>query len=180
MIDNKLQLTIYRESTGQRKGGVVPFIAFLLPVFFIFIALAVDYGGISLAKHQLQNAADAAAMATMQVYMEERDQSDEAAFEVITSNRLQGRPIDFDIDQSIEYGTWDPDSSTFAPISRNGRPTTSTDFSGSSIPLGATAVRVTLRRDPADGNGLRLFLGPIFGTDHATVVARGIASASPS
>ena len=163
-----------------RKGNVISFVAFAIPVFFVFIALAVDYGAISLGKHQLQNAADAGAIAAMETYSSERAHADRAAYEVINHNRLNGRAIDFKIEESVEYGSWDQDTQTFTPINRVGRPSKPDDVTGSSIPLGASAVRITLRRNRADGNGLNLFFAPIFGTDQANLVATAIASATPS
>ena len=165
--------------TLNRNGSVVPLIAFLLPVFCIFIALAVDYGVISLGKHQLQNAADAGAVAAIETYFKNIEYGDEAANEVITNSQLLGSFIDFDIGESIEYGTWDADAETFAVIPRTSS-AGADDVSGTSIPPGANAARVTLIRTPENGNGVSLFFGPIFGTDFASVSARGIASAAPS
>ncbi len=164
----------------RRTGVVAPLVAFVLPLLFVFITLAVDYGTISVAKQQLQNAADAAAEASVNAYFEDRELGDQAAQEVITNNILLGDTIDFDIRRSVDYGTWDANTRQFSPLERTGQPNASDDYSGSSIPIGATAVRVTLARTPENGNGLNLFFAPIFGTDHATVVAQGIASVSPT
>ena len=168
---------LQRHRVFNRHGAVVPLIAILLPVFCIFIAFAVDYGVISLSKHELQNAADAGAVAAIESYFQNNELGDLAANEVITNSQLIGDNIDFDIGESIEYGRWDADSGTFTLI-----PRTSTagarDTSGTSIPPGANAARVTLLRSPENGNGISLFFAPIFGTDFATVSARGIASAA--
>ena len=180
--DQRLGLSFFgprrqRHRVFNRHGAVVPLIAILLPVFCIFIAFAVDYGVISLSKHQLQNAADAGAVAAIETYFQNTEFGDQAANEVITNSQLLGTNIDFDIGESIEYGRWDADSEMFTLI-----PRTSTagkhDTSGTSIPPGANAARVTLLRSPENGNGISLFFAPIFGTDFATVTARGIASAA--
>ena len=161
----------------NRNGSVVPLIAFLLPVFCVFIALAVDFGVISLGKHQLQNAADAGAVAAIETYFKNLESSDEAANEVITHSQLLGSSIEFNIGQSIEYGSWDSTADTFTVISRKGS-AGAQDISGTSIPEGANAARVTLTRSPENGNAVGLFFGPIFGQDFASVSAFSIASAS--
>ena len=163
----------------NRNGSVVPLIAILLPLFCGLIALAVDYGIISVSREQLQNAGDAGAVAAIESYFQSTEFGDEAANEVITNNLLGRTKIDFDIGQSIEYGTWDGDSETFTVI-----PRTSTaganDTTGASIPQGANAARVTLLRSPENGNGITLFFAPVIGTDFATVRTVSIASAAPT
>ena len=48
---------------GNQKGMVLVFVAFALMVLCVFVALAVDMGYMYVARGQLQNAADAAALA---------------------------------------------------------------------------------------------------------------------
>ena len=163
----------------NRNGSVIPLIAILLPIFCVFIALAVDTGLISVGKHELQNAADAGAVAAIETYFKNIEYGDEAAHEVINNSYLLGANIEFDVGESIEYGTWDSDSDTFTQIPRTAT-AGKNDVSGSSIPPGADAVRVTLRRSPDTQNGIGLVFGPVFGADFATVEASAIASASPS
>ncbi len=156
---------------------MVPLVAVLLPIFIALVAFAVDYGVISIAKLQLQNAADAGAMAAMMAHADDPKMADLAAVETITSNRLFGHEIEFSLEQSVEYGNWDSDSQTFTPIKRIG---SVADNSGASIPNGATAVRVRLIRSKERGNGIRLFFAPVLGrTDFANVGAEAIAGFSP-
>ncbi len=56
----------------RRTGAVIHLVALMLPIFIAFIAFAVDYGVINLAKHQLQNAADAGADAAIRTLARQR------------------------------------------------------------------------------------------------------------
>ena len=169
--------SFYRGGTVYRNGSVVPLIAILLPVFCIFIAFAVDYGVISLSRQQLQNAADAGAVAAIETYFQDIELGDQAASDVITNSQLMGSNIDFDIGQSIEYGRWDADTGAFTVITRTSS-AGAKDTSGTSIPPGANAARVNLIRSAENGNAIGLFFAPIFGTDFATVNVSSIASAA--
>ena len=150
--------------------------AFLLPMFIAMVALAVDYGVIVSARQQLQNAADAGALSALLTLQKDPDKADQSGYESINGNLLLGRAIELDVGLDIEYGTWDPDSSTFTVIPRKSNVASSTDVSGTTIPDGATAVRVTLTRSQARSNGVGLFFAPIFGTEFAQLDVVAIAS----
>ena len=165
-------------NTSQpRTGTIVALVALLLPVFIAFIAFAVDYGVILVAKLELQNAADAAAVSTLQALQSSSKQfADQTAFETITHNQMLGAPIEFDMEQSVEYGNWDEDSMSFTPIPRQGSPSSSTDVSGDSIPAGASAVRIRLTRSNATNNAIPLFFAQVIGTSFAEIQVEAIAS----
>ena len=168
---------------NNRRGAVAPFIALLLPVFIAFIAFAVDYGVINVAKHELQNAADAGADAGIRVLLQERTEADHAAFLAVTGNRLLGDNITFDVRRDVQYGNWDNDTRTFIEIPREGYTPGSgdpNDISGTTIPSGANAVRVRLIRSANFDNAIPLFFAPIIGTQFAEIQATAIASATPS
>lgn len=55
-------------SRRLRRGSVAPLVAVTVPVMIGFVALSVDYGYVAVTKAQLQNAADAAALAGATAY----------------------------------------------------------------------------------------------------------------
>ena len=123
----------------DRRGAVIHLFALLLPVFIAFIAFAVDYGVINVAKHELQNAADAGAAAGIELLMKDQEQADLAAHDAITANILVGEKIAFDVIKDIQYGTWDSDTRQFTEIERTSSGSGPDDVSGDTIPDGATA-----------------------------------------
>ena len=130
-----------------RRGAIIPFVAILLPLFIAFIAFAIDFGVIVISKHQLQNAADSASIGTLQTLVSSHgEEADLAAFDVLSSNLLFGRPIEFDMQQDVQYGTWDADTRTFTQVQRDGTVAAKGDTSGSTIPSGVSAVRIQLTR----------------------------------
>lgn len=160
----------------NRTGSFVALVALLLPVLIALVAFAVDYGVIIVASQELQNAADAAATATLQAMNNDQDSGDLAAFETITANEMLGDPIAFDMKRDVHYGTWNPDTQEFVEISRQGSTSSATDVSGKSIPDGATAVRIRLTRSRAIGNALPLFFAPVIGTNFAEIEVVAIAA----
>ena len=165
-----------------RRGAIVHFVAILLPFFIAFIALAVDFGVVNVAKHELQNAADAGADAAIRLLTSDRPAADGAAFEAVTGNRLLGDNISFDVRRDVRYGNWDDDARTFTEIPRVGYTSGSgapDDISGTTIPAGANAVRVRLTRSARFGNPIPLFFAPVIGTRFAEIQATAIATSTP-
>ena len=167
------------KKSSNRKGSIVPLIAILLPVFMALIAFAVDYGVIVVSRHELQNAADNASIGTLQTLSSShRSEADLAAFDILSSNLLHGRSIEFDMQQDVQYGTWDAESRTFTQIERDGSVAAQGDTSGDTIPSGVSAVRIRLTRSVARQNGIPLFFGPLLGTDFADVTVEAISASA--
>lgn len=162
-----------------RTGSIVILVSLLMPLIIALVAFSVDYGVIVVARQELQNAADAAATATLRTLNSDSDFADLAAFETLTANRLLGNPIDFDMERDVHYGTWDNETMTFTQIPRDGNVSGATDVSGNSIPDGANAVRIRLTRARALGNGIQLFFAPVIGTNFADVEVQAIAAGTP-
>ena len=57
-----------RQAGESRRGSAAPLVAVTMPVLIAFTALSVDYGYVVLSKSQLQNVADAAALAGASAY----------------------------------------------------------------------------------------------------------------
>ena len=153
------------------RGAIVPLVAVLLPVFLALVALAVDIGVISIAKQQLQNAADAGAVAALIAYQRNPNNGDQAALETMNAQEFLGDKLDLDLVESVSYGQFNAETNQFTEIPRG---------SDNTIPQGAQAVRVQLIRSPNNGNAVNLFFAPLIGVDRATVVAEAIASGSTS
>ena len=160
----------------NRKGSIVPLTAILLPLFIALIAFAVDYGVIVVSRHDLQNAADAASIGTLQTLTTNREEADLAAFEILSANLLNNRPIEFDMQQDVHYGTWDSETRTFTQIDRDGTVAAVGDTSGDTIPDGVSAVRIRLTRTTERANGIPLFFGRMLGTSFAHIRVEAISS----
>jgi len=165
-----------RSQKQQRRGAMVPFVAVLLPFFLIMVAFAIDFGVISVADQQLQNAADAGAVAALTAYQRLPSNGDQAALETMNAHNFLGENLEFDVFQSIIYGRFDPDTNQFIEIARQGGSNVIAD--GETIPQGAQAVKVQLIRSPENNNAVNLFFAPLIGVERATVVAEAIASGS--
>ena len=160
-----------QSQTQQHRGAIVPLVAVLLPVFLAMVVFAVDIGVISIAKQQLQNAADAGAVAALMAYQRNPNDGDQAALETLNAHEFLGDNLDFDLVQSVSYGQYNADTNQFTEIPRGNNNT---------IPQGAQAVRVQLIRSQNNGNAVNLFFAPLIGVDRATIVAEAIASGSTS
>ena len=163
----------------NRQGSVVPLVAILLPLFIALIAFAVDYGVIVVSRHDLQNAADAASIGTLQTLNSpNRDEADLAAFEILSASLLHGRSIEFDMQQDVHYGTWDADTRTFTQVDRDGTVAPKGDTSGDTIPSGVSAVRIRLTRSRERSNGVPLFFGRLLGTSFADMQVEAISASA--
>ncbi|MEI8032676.1 MAG: pilus assembly protein TadG-related protein [Chlorobiaceae bacterium] len=145
---------------GQR-GAVTIWFALFLPVLLGFVALAVDMARINLAKTELQNAADAAALGGARVLtpagsaLSDKPYNWSAAMAmaltVAQRNYANGAQIH---NATIETGYWDITARTFK-----------TTVGTNCVP----AVRATVALSSTLNNGpLTLFFAPIFSFfDHA-------------
>lgn len=162
---------IYQNKKQQRHGAIVPLVAVLLPLFLIMVAFAVDIGVISVAQTQLQNAADAGAVAALTAYQRNPANGDQAGLETMNAHNFLGNNLEFDVVQSIAYGQFNAETNVFIELPRGG---------GNAIPQGAQAVRVRLIRSPENNNAVNLFFAPIIGVERATVFAEAIAGGTTS
>ena len=168
--------TVSKSQKQQRRGAMIPFVAVLLPFFLIMVAFAIDIGVITVADQQLQNAADAGAVAALTAYQFNPADGDQAALETMNAHLFLGDNLEFDVVQSIEYGQFDPDTNQFTVIPRTSGSSVIAD--GETIPQGAQAVKVRLIRNPANDNAVNLFFAPLFGVDRASIIAEAVASGS--
>lgn len=131
-----------------RRRGVA--VAVVLVAFLAVLgtaALTVDVGTLILAKQQLQDAADAAALAGVSSLQMELDSelARSAALTAAAANKALGTPVTLDRNVDVEVGAWDAETRTIIPFDESsGTP---------SVPDGVVAVRARARRttDAPDG-----------------------------
>lgn len=153
---------IRRRSSRSRRGAVIVLAAVLMTVIAGMAAFAIDCGMITLARAQLQNAADSAAIAGADALVNGPTLGQTAAQAIAHANTAGGAAVSIDPSQDIELGTWDKNALSFTPLS-------------GSAQSSANAVRITCRMTQARGNSLKLFFAPVFGIGSADVSAQAVA-----
>ena len=148
---------------SRRRGAVVVLAAVLMTVMAGMVAFAVDCGMIALAREQLQNAADSAAMAGADALSGGSAAATAAAQSFAQANVAGGTLVVVNPTQDIQLGTWDKNTLTFNTLT-------------GAAQQAANAVRVTCQMSQARGNPLKLFFAPIFGQKAADVSAQAVAT----
>ena len=148
-------------SCTRRRGTVLVLSAVLIAILVAFVALAVDVGYIMYVRNQLQNAADAGALAGAGVLRDDASvvastAESFAELNAVAASNADVRPSD------IQVGHWDNLSRVFSTA---GEP---------------NAVRVTCRLDEARGNSPALFFARVFGNSTINLNATAVALAKPS
>jgi len=177
----KKPATLLKQIKGTR-GAVAVYVAILLIVFIGFIALAVDIGYVMVVRNQLQNAADASALAgcnkfyyppapvTMPPFPDPYWQSAEsAAAAAVSDNKADNKQLELG---DIVTGYWDitqsslglRDKSTYTPTTNDG-----------------PAIQVAIAKTGAKNSGAILtFFAGILGIETVDMSAQATAvAASP-
>lgn len=186
-------MKIYRhliKNLKNQRGAVAILVAILVfSVLIGIMALAIDVGYFYSTKNELQNIADAAALAGAgklgSIYtsmtLAEQDthdfEADRSAIEAsarevvrddeseISKNPAGGKDIVEILSTDIQIGNWDPSADPkFNPIN--------------SIPIGTLpdAVKVTVRRDASANDSIGTFFGIMFGKKNQDVTADAVAA----
>jgi hypothetical protein len=145
-----------RPMCRKRRGAVVVLAAFLMIVMLGMVAFSVDLGYIALTKSELQNAADAAAMAAASKLNSPQSEIKNEAKTYANLHHAAGQGVAL-ADSDIEFGTWNLATNAFTPSSSVGN-----------------ALRITARRANAPH-----FFGRIFGRQSFDIQAQAIAMANP-
>lgn len=154
-----------------QHGGVAILFALVLPVLLGFAALAVDLARLHLTKAELQNAADAAALAGARSLSDAGGlpynwtAAEASALSVARRNIANTAQIQ---DAFIETGYWNLQTPSLGLR----------DTSESGVPLTGdlAAVRATIAISSTDNSGpLNLFFAPILGIDESDVQATATA-----
>lgn len=167
-------------STAPRTGAIVPLMAILIVFLLGMVAFAVDLGYIAVVQKEMQNAADAAAMA--------------GASQLLDRGALAGIPNQFATataarDQAQKFSSLNTAGGTALALSRNDANSADGDIVLGYIsnprdmnsPFNTTATtynscRVRPRRVAAQNGSLRLFFGAVLG--HGTQDLSATATAT--
>ena len=154
----------------HHPGAIAPLAAVMLVVLLAFVAFAVDIGIICTAKGELQNAADAAALAAAGKLTDSKEgvaaQARKSARTYAGLNSARGESPKL-LDTDIVLGHWDDRSASFTPLTGEAE-------------RNANAVQVTCARTTDRGNPIRLCFGPVIGTGLSDVTATATARVKPS
>jgi Flp pilus assembly protein TadG len=150
----------------RRRGTIAVLAAVFLVVIVALAAYSIDTGRITVAHAELQDAADAAAMAGARGLSTSPTVARTRASYVAGLNHAAGDSVSL-IAQDIEIGTWNKETATFTVLPAE-------DESQ------GDAVRVTCRRSANQGNPLTLFFGSMFGASSTDVSASAVTTVEPS
>lgn len=147
--------------TRGSEGSITVLAAICLVGLLGVAAFPIDWGFIEVTRVELQNAADAAAMAGARALPDGREAAITAASVWAGQNKAAGEQVSLVGNEDVEVGEWDEESGTFTALAAPS--------------AGANAVRVTCRRTAERGNPLQLFLAPVIGTDAVSLKADAVA-----
>jgi hypothetical protein len=154
----------------DEKGAVAPIIGLFIVIFIVLLAFAIDLGRLYIVKNELQNTADAAALAgARQLY--QSSQTIDAGAVTAAAQTCAQQNKSFGLDQlnaSVEIGLWDFATQTFTVVTN---PTNTVDVN---------AVRTTVRRMGSDGSPsvnpkMGSFFSQILGYDELGTQATAVA-----
>ncbi len=146
-------------NAGRRAGTTIAMLAMFMFAIFAVLAFSIDIGYIAWAKSELQNAADAAALAAVKHIRKGNPEVADVAQQFVNYNLRE--PISL-ASSDVEFGYWDEDTATFTVL-------TGADIED------ANAVRVSCFRTAARNNQVTLLLAPIIGHQATDVSASAIA-----
>ena len=158
---------------AEQKGAVVIFIAVAMVLLLGFAALAVDIGYMLVAKNELQNIADAAALAATRqlgVFYEDMTYEEQQGYtcdpedivpipvNLAQQNRAAGMGITI-LYSDVVIGRWNSSTHTLSPTLDQ-----------------PDAIRVTARRDAGANGPITTFFARILGIDTAAISADATAA----
>lgn len=171
--------TIYQEILNNNRGATAVIVAICLTMLVGFAALAVDVGYLYATRNELQNAADAGALAgagflgaryaeltysEQQAYTFAKTEIVATVNEVTHKNKAAGVGITINsADVTVGTWVWDPETRT------------GTIFPTLTAP---DAVRVIARRDGGANGPISIFFARVFGIDTLDVSADATAALS--
>lgn len=141
----------------DERGAVAIAVALLMPVMVGLTALAVDVSNTRMIHNRLQSAADAGALAAVQLLADQAQARSRAVdFVAINLPESFGQATGPD---DVEFGAFDPFDGSFAPSL-----------------VDVNAIRVRAVREAARGNAAPRFFSAIFGNEPITVSVSAIAA----
>lgn len=153
----------------RRRGAVVVFTAVSMVTLLAFAALAVDMGYLFVVKAELQNAADAGALAAAGTMFDDRG---------LNAARAARQAAEY-VGRNLKVSAGEARQMMAVTIGRIDEPFR---LSSPLVPvadLTANAVRVVVYRDHAHNNPVPLWFANIFGRSHSDVSAVAVAGLRP-
>ena len=141
---------------GPRRGVILPLAAVLLVLVFAFLAFSIDVGYMAMTRGELQNAADAAALAGVAELPDGRGAAKREARRVSAENDANSRPVQVP-GGDVTVGFWDVEDRSFDDSAQT-----------------PNAVKVITRR-----RGEGLLFAPIIGSDSFDSRTEAIAAIHP-
>jgi Flp pilus assembly protein TadG len=141
---------IFTHLSRKRRGTILILVAILMLILILFIGLSLDAARIVLVGIQLQNTADAAALAGARIVRVDPEAARLKTYDFAYLNNAHGQPVTLEYSSDtntgdIILGKWDSSTRTFTP----------TD-------LGPNAVKAVARKNEEHTNGsIPLLFGPI-------------------
>ena len=159
---------------GQRRSGsVLVFAAVMMVVMFGMLAFAIDVGYLQLTRSQLQNAADATALA--------------AAWDLIDEDALSGYPDPSLLEEHVrvtadDYASYNPVAGAASQLAYEdveigylADPSSPDSQLSPNNPSFFNAVRVQVRRTDEQNGGIALFFARVLGIDSVNQRAQATA-----
>lgn len=158
----------------RERGAITPILAACLAVGLGLLAFSIDLGQVFVGKNELQNIADAAALAGAKKLIQAKDPNNPQAVAVYCEEALSaaqavaGENRSFGSTMTVSgadivVGKWDFATKSF---SRTGCSTN---------PMDVTAIQVTVRRDGTTNPTLASFFGSFFGVSEMQTSATAVA-----
>jgi Flp pilus assembly protein TadG len=156
----------------KRRGAVSVLVAIALVALLGLVASSIDLGRVAMARQQLQNAADAAALAGASALQQGMNAAagKQAAVETAAANAVLGTPVTLDPNVDVVIGSRNTTTGVITPwtVGADG---------AASMTDGDSAVRVTARRTAGSPDGpIPLSLASIMGITSVPVTVRVRAS----
>ena len=165
--------TEHRRLRQQPRGQTLVGMALSLVVVLGFAGLGIDVGYLMMARNELQNAADAAALAGAQKFYESyQPVPDWAGAEALATTAVSyNKSLDSTLtDGTISSGWWNLTGAPAGMQAKTKKPLLATDVPG-------VRVQIT-RREGSNGGAIALFLAPMVGIRTAGVQATATAVSS--
>lgn len=166
-------LPLIRRFIKEEKGAVAVLAAVMVTALVGLAGAAVDLGMLYSTHGELQNAADAAALAAAATLVgvdgqgspvTQPDLAVSTAQQYVAAHQAGATALSL-LGEDMTMGFWDFEAGDFDP-----------DRIGpSGAPSDLTAVRVTVRRDHVSGNPVSTYFAKILGVDDVDLAATGVA-----
>jgi Flp pilus assembly protein TadG len=168
---------------ANESGSVAVIVAIALPVFLAFAALAIDLSHLYVARNELQNAADAGALAGARFLYNDsgtslNETANQTAYDAAVANNSEKLPVEVQWESGnegdVQRGHWSFATRTFTP-NASLAPVDLWNVSTEELDANANfinAVRVKTRRE---ANPVTLFFARLFGKETTTLTAEAVA-----